>query len=81
MAQTVSMATPKCVRAGRSGQEFNRGRFTLFKLPAVLCRSENQPSRAIRYRAIGNSGDFETVIVVGGCDLELNFGPTLYVNW
>jgi hypothetical protein len=30
---------------------------------------------------MGSSGDFETMIVVGSGELELNFRPELDVNW
>ena len=81
MAKTASMATLKRIRACRLGQEVNRGRFPLLELLTVLCRSKNQPSGASRYSGIRNGCNFETMIVVDGCDLELNFGPDLHMNW
>jgi hypothetical protein len=74
VAKTASMAAFKRICARHVGHEFNRSRFALLELPTVLWRSENQAGRAHRLGAIGNRCNFETVIVVGGCDLELNFG-------
>ena len=39
--ETAGMATLKRIRAWLLGQELNHGRFSLLKLPTVLCRSKN----------------------------------------
>src|SRR6516225_9964349 len=41
MTQTTTVTAPKRVRAGRLREKFNCGCFSLFKLPAVLRRSQN----------------------------------------
>ena len=81
VAETAGMATLKCICAWCVGQKLNRSRLTFYELPTVLFRSENQASGALRRSAIGNCGNFETVIVVGGRNLELNFGAGLNMNW
>jgi hypothetical protein len=80
MAHTTRMAAPKRVYTGRLRQKLNRSRLPLFELPAVLRRSKNQATRAVWFRAIGNRSDFETMVVVGSCDLKLNLGAALHVN-
>src|SRR5262249_13847891 len=69
MTQTTTVAAPKRVRAGRLCEKLNCGCFSLFKLPAVLRRSQNESRLAARSGAIGNGCDFKTMIVVDGCDL------------
>jgi hypothetical protein len=70
------MATRKRIRAWRLGQEFNGGWFTLFEQPTVLRRSNGD----IRLGPVGNSGNSEAMVVVGGCNFELNLGAGLHMN-
>lgn len=74
------MATLECVGAGCLRQKLDRGRFTFFELPALLRRSKRQSGGTARIDAVSGGTHFETVIVVGGGDLELNFGACLRMD-
>ncbi len=75
--ETTGMAALERVGSGGLRQEFNCRRLPFFEQPAVLGRNKNQPRLAAR---VGNGGDFKTMIVVNGIDLELDPGPCLDVD-
>lgn len=70
------MTTLKRISAWRLGKEFDDGGFSLFKEPAVLLGCEHQ-TMSYAGRILIN---LETMVVVGGIDLELNFRPELHMN-
>ena len=70
------MTTLKCISAWRLGQELDGGGFSLFEEPAVLLGCEHQTMSSAGRIAI----NLETMVVICGTDLELNFRPEFHMN-
>jgi hypothetical protein len=80
VAEPASMAAPKCVRSRCLGQKLNCRCFSLFELPTILCRGDNQPRLIVLGCPIKKSGDLKTMIMVRGGDFELYSRAPLHVN-
>src|SRR6516162_11324642 len=80
MTQPAMLAALKRISSRRTRHELDHRRSTLANLEAIFTRTEYQPRIAFRFGSIGIETNFEAVLSIQRCNLQLYLGALFHMD-